>query len=60
MIPNDPYILFSYVNTKLRDCYAGLDDLCGAEMCDRSDIEARLASAGFVYDRELNRFVNKK
>ena len=30
MLPNDPIILLSYVNTKLRDDYADLDDLCGA------------------------------
>ena len=29
MLPQDPYILLSYVNTKLRDEYASLSALCG-------------------------------
>lgn len=28
MLPQDPYILLSYVNTKLRDEYASLSALC--------------------------------
>ena len=28
MLPQDPVILLSYVNTKLRDCYPSLDALC--------------------------------
>ena len=28
MIPNDPAILLSFVNTKLRDFYSNLDDMC--------------------------------
>ena len=28
MLPQDPVILLSYVNTQLRDHYASLDDLC--------------------------------
>ena len=60
MLPNDPYILFSYINTKLRDFYPSLDELCKAEMCDRNTITEKLAAAGFVYDCDTNRFVNKK
>ena len=28
MIPNDPVMLLSFVNMKLRDKYASLDDMC--------------------------------
>ena len=28
MIPNDPVMLLSYVNTQLRDYYSSLDALC--------------------------------
>ena len=31
MLPKDPAILLSVVNTKLRDDYADLEDLCAAE-----------------------------
>ena len=28
MIPNDPAILLSFVNTNFRDFYSNLDDMC--------------------------------
>ena len=28
VLPEDPMILFSFINTKLRDNYASLDELC--------------------------------
>ena len=31
MLPQDPVILLSFVNTKLRDCYPSLEELCSAE-----------------------------
>ncbi|MER2055881.1 MAG: DUF4250 domain-containing protein, partial [Clostridia bacterium] len=31
MLPKDPVILLSYVNTKLRDEYVSLQELCRAE-----------------------------
>lgn len=27
-LPKDPFILMSFVNMKLRDCYRTLDELC--------------------------------
>ena len=27
-LPEDPMMLFSVINMKLRDCYASLDELC--------------------------------
>ena len=30
MIPNDPVMLLSFVNMKLRDEFSDLDELCGA------------------------------
>ena len=42
MLPQDPAILLSAVNTKLRDFYANLDELCAAEGADHS---AELATA---------------
>lgn len=55
-IPNDPFILMSYVNTKLRDCYPNLKELCAAENIDETALKTKLSSAGFEYNEELNRF----
>ncbi len=56
MLPRDPMVLLSVVNTKLRDEYPSLDELCTALDEDRASIEARLAALGFAYDAENNRF----
>ncbi len=55
-LPQDPFILLSYVNTKLRDEYSSLDELCQATNTDRHDLEKRLADAGFVYIPSINQF----
>lgn len=56
-LPKDPILLYSIVNTKLRDCYSSLDDLCG-DMCQcKEEIISILRSAGFEYNEELNKFV---
>jgi hypothetical protein len=44
----------------LRDKYPDLDELCAAECCDRHRIEEALSAAGFVYDENLKRFVNRQ
>ena len=56
MLPQDPFILLSYLNTKLRDEYASLDELCAALNLERGVLEERLAAAGFTYDAGKNRF----
>ncbi len=55
-IPNDPIILFSFINTKLRDHYANLDLLCDDLELDKEEIIKRLSEAGFEYNAELNKF----
>ncbi len=57
MIPNDPIILLSYINTKLRDDYPTLDALCDDLQADRTEIEAKLKAIDYTYNAELNRFV---
>ena len=57
MLPKDPYILLSFVNTKLRDEYPGLSELCAALDADEEEITAALAGVGYAYDRSQNRFV---
>ena len=45
-LPSDPFMLLSYVNTKLRD------DM----QLDRDQLEERLAEAGFTYNPKNNKF----
>lgn len=57
MLPKDPFILFSVINTKLRDFYSSLDSLCEDMDVSKSEIEKTLSEAGFRYDPEKNRFI---
>ena len=57
MIPKDPAILLSFINTKLRDEYPGLAELCAALAADEGEITAALAALDYRYDPEQNRFV---
>ena len=41
-IPNDPMILLSFVNTKLRDFYPSLDKMCDDLGCSKEEIESKL------------------
>ena len=42
MLPNQPMILLSFINTKLRDDYASLDELCEDFRVPRDEIEEKL------------------
>ena len=55
-LPSDPMILFSVVNTKLRDEYPSLEALCDDMQVDRQQLEARLAQVGFEYNPAQNKF----
>lgn len=56
MIPQDPAMLLSYINLKLRDYYATLDALCDDMDIERSEIEDKLSTIDYHYDKEKNRF----
>ena len=56
MLPNDPVMLLSAVNMKLRDGYASLDALCEDEDISRAELEEKLAGIGYFYDETANRF----
>lgn len=56
-IPNDPMMLLSYINTKLRDNYDNLSALCDDLELNADDIISKLASIDYAYNSELNRFV---
>lgn len=55
-IPNDPYMLLSFVNMMLRDSYDSLDEFCDANGADKDEITKKLEAAGFEYDAECNQF----
>ena len=55
-IPNDPFILFSYLNTKLRDTGMTLAAFCEEHELDADALTAKLAAAGFRYDAEKRCF----
>ena len=57
MLPNDPVMLLSAVNMRLRDRYQSLDALCEDEDISRRELEEKLAEIGYVYDAQANRFV---
>ena len=59
MLPRDPVMLLSFLNTKLRDDYADLAELSeGLDISVDELTEAveRLAQAGYTYDEEQHRF----
>ena len=55
-LPEDPMMLFSMVNMKLRDCYSSLDELCGDMNVDKDSLIRKLNSVGFEYSQENNKF----
>ena len=57
MLPQDPIILLSYVNTKLRDQYDSLDALCDDLDADKEELVRRLEGVNYVYSPERNQFI---
>lgn len=55
-IPNDPMMLLSFVNTRLRDIYPSLEEMCAALGVSKAEVTGKLAEAGFEYSRENNKF----
>lgn len=55
-IPQDPVMLMSWVNTKLRDEYPAFEALCDDLQLDRQAIEEKLSAAGFDYMPAVNQF----
>lgn len=56
-LPNDKMMLLSVVNTKLRDEYKNLDELCEDMNEDKNEIINKLKEIDYEYNEELNRFV---
>ncbi len=56
-LPEDPMLLLSVVNTKLRDTYASLDILCEDLNVDPEWLKDKLKKIDYVYRTDLNRFI---
>lgn len=54
-LPNDPMMLFSFINMKLRDNYSSLDDLCEDLQVNKKSLLTKLKDAGFEYSPEHNK-----
>ena len=55
-LPQDPMMLFSVINMKLRDQYASLDELCEDMNVNKEELMKKLAAFGFEYSEENNKF----
>lgn len=57
MIPQDPVMLLSFINLKLRDFYGSLEVLCDDLDVSRTDVEEKLKNIGYSYDSDRNQFI---
>jgi Domain of unknown function (DUF4250) len=57
MIPEDPFILLSFVNLKLRDYYENLDVLCEELDVSKEELIEKLKMIHYEYHEKENRFV---
>ena len=55
-LPKDPFILMSFVNMKLRDCYRSLDELCEDMNVNKEVLTTTLGSIGMEYNPQTNKF----
>lgn len=56
-LPNDPVILLSFINTRLRDESPSLADLCRRLEINQPALEKKLSAIDYVYDPAHNQFV---
>ena len=56
-IPKDPVILLSFINTKLRDFYPSLEELCKSLNLEEKQLTEQLASIDYHYDSNTNQFL---
>ena len=57
MIPKDPVMLLSYVNTQLRDFYSSLDALCEDKGIEKEELVEKMKSIEYVYEVDRHQFV---
>ena len=56
-LPNDPIMLLSMINLKLRDFYPTLDALCEDLDEDKAALCARLSAVWDAYDPQRDQFL---
>ena len=56
MLPKDPAMLLSVVNTKLRDEFSGLEEFCAAMNVEETVLWQTLGAVGYQYDAVQNQF----
>ena len=59
VLPSDPFMLLSVVNTKLRDFYPSPEALAEGEDLSAEETTETLLKIGYVYDKTLNRSTTK-
>lgn len=57
MIPKDPVILLSFVNTQLRDKSIDLNNFCIEYNVNEEDIKKKLEQINYYYSNNTNQFV---
>ncbi len=60
MIPSDPIILLSYMNTQLRDKYKSFDDFCYDNEVDEEKLLQTLYEIGYYYNEQQNQFKHRE
>lgn len=56
MLPQDPVMLLSFINMKLRDHYSSLECLCEDLDISKQEIIDKLKTIDYIYDNEKNQF----
>ncbi len=56
-IPQDPVILLSWINVKLRDFYPSLEELCASLGIEQQEIEEKLGKLDYHYEKTKNQFL---
>lgn len=56
-LPKDPVMLLSFTNTQLRDTFHTLDSFCINFQVDRQELETKLGTIDYAYDKKTNQFI---
>ena len=56
MVPGDPVMLLSYLNTQLRDFYPSLEELCRSLDLSMDEVVSKLKNIDYEYDPDKNQF----
>ena len=57
ILPKDPVMLLSVVNTRLRDYYPSLEELAKAEGITEEEIIDKLNMINYHYEKTRNQFI---